>query len=71
MHQQYQKAKTGKILLVCFAVCSVVYLGLLYWINQRVDVADISGLRIVIITSVVRLFRQLRLFDLFCRKPVI
>ncbi|GFI27454.1 hypothetical protein IMSAGC012_02581 [Lachnospiraceae bacterium] len=43
MHQQYQKAKTGKILLICFTVCSVIYLALLYWINQRVDVADISG----------------------------
>ncbi len=43
MDRQYDKAKMGKIVFGLFAVCAAGYLLLLFFVNQRVIRADVSG----------------------------
>ena len=43
MNGSYDKAKTGKILLLVFALFAAVYLFLLFFANQRVVTVDVSG----------------------------
>ena len=43
MNQPYDKAKIGKILLFVFILLSAAYLFLLFFVNQRVVIVDVSG----------------------------
>ena len=43
MDRQYDKVKTGKTVSGLFALCAVGYLLLLFFVNQRIVKADVSG----------------------------
>ena len=43
MDRQYDRAKIGKITACLLAVCAVCYLLLLFFVNQRIVKADVSG----------------------------
>ncbi len=43
MKNQYDKAKVSKIVLCLFVLCAAGYLLLLFRVNQRVAVVDVSG----------------------------
>ncbi len=43
MNRSYDKAKMGKVLLLAFVLFAAVYLFLLFFVNQRVVMADVSG----------------------------
>ena len=46
MNSQYDKGKVSKIVLGIFLVCAVSYLAVLYGLNQRVKIVDVSGCEI-------------------------
>lgn len=46
MKDQYDKGKVSKIVLGIFLVCAVSYLAVLYGLNQRVKIVDVSGCEI-------------------------
>lgn len=43
MNQPYDKAKTGRVLLLMFIFAAAAYLFLLFFLNQRVVTVDVSG----------------------------
>lgn len=43
MKNQYDKARMGKIVLVLFTVCALLYVALLFGTNQRVVKYDVTG----------------------------
>lgn len=47
MNRPYDKAKIAKILAAAYTACSLAYLLLLFWTNQRVFLADVSGCEVV------------------------
>ena len=46
MKDQYDKGKVSKIVLGIFLVCAVSYLTVLYGLNQRVKIVDVSDCEI-------------------------
>ena len=46
MKDQYDKGKVSKIVLGIFLVCAFSYLAVLYGLNQRVKIVDVSGCEI-------------------------